>query len=330
MTRGIDDPDEFETIARLFRPLAHPEWARGLADDVAIVPAGRRDDLVLTKDLIVEGVHFLPNDPLDLVARKLLRVNLSDLAAKGAEPFGYLLGCAWSETSGLAEREAFAAGLAADQASFDIHLLGGDTSSTPGPSSFSATMLGWLPRGHGLARSGAEPGDLVLVTGTIGDGALGLKAARGEMALAEPRMDDLARRYRLPEPRLEFGVVVREHGSAAIDVSDGLIADLGHIAAASAVGMLVDLEHLPISRAATAWFETRVDPQAAFVELATGGDDYEIAFTARPSALGALRRAAEDRRLRLTQVGVVTDGTGVTARFGGHAVEIARTGWRHL
>ncbi|WP_313576014.1 thiamine-phosphate kinase, partial [Brevundimonas sp.] len=158
---AIDVAGEFETIQRLLKPLAHPEWARGLADDVAALPSRPGHDLILTKDAIIEGVHFLPDDPLDTVAQKLLRVNLSDLAAKGAEPFGYLLACHWSPRCGWPEREAFVAGLRRDQAIFDISLLGGDTVKTPGPASFSATLLGWAPSGAAVSRAGARPGDLV-------------------------------------------------------------------------------------------------------------------------------------------------------------------------
>ena len=167
---AVDVAGEFETIRRLFAPLAHPEWGRGLKDDVAVVPSKAGHDLVLTKDAIVEGVHFLPTDPLDSVARKLLRVNLSDLAAKGAEAFGYLLACHWSERCGWPERMTFVDGLRADQKAFGVALLGGDTVVTPGPASFSMTLLGWTPKGRTVGRVGARAGDLVFVTGAIGDG----------------------------------------------------------------------------------------------------------------------------------------------------------------
>ena len=172
---AVDVAGEFETIRRLFAPLAHPEWGRGLTDDVAVVPSKAGHDLVLTKDAIVEGVHFLSTDPLDTVAKKLLRVNLSDLAAKGAEPFGYLLACHWSGRCGWPERKAFVDGLRADQKTFGIALLGGDTVVTPGPASFSISLLGWTPKGRTVGRAGARPGDLVFVTGAIGDGWLGLQ-----------------------------------------------------------------------------------------------------------------------------------------------------------
>ena len=326
---AIDVAGEFETIQRLLKPLAHPEWARGLADDVAVLPSRPGYDLILTKDAIIEGVHFLPDDPLDTVAQKLLRVNLSDLAAKGAEPFGYLLACHWSERCGWPERETFVAGLRRDQAIFDISLLGGDTVKTPGPASFSATMLGWAPTDAAVSRAGARPGDLVFVTGTIGDGWLGLQAVQATLTLEPERMDALEAAYRTPMPRVEFAPVIQKLASASADVSDGLLADAAHIAEASGVEVILDLEQLPLSAAAHAWFDGRVDPQAALEQLASGGDDYEILLTAPPGAEAALRHEAERRHLRLTCVGRVAAGRGLSPRYLGQAVTPTRTGWTH-
>ncbi|WP_295183905.1 thiamine-phosphate kinase [uncultured Brevundimonas sp.] len=326
---ALDVAGEFETIERLFKPLAHPEWGRGLADDVAALPSRPGYDLVLTKDAIVEGVHFLPDDPLDTVARKLLRVNLSDLAAKGAEPFGYLLACFWSERCGWPEREAFASGLAEDQARFGVHLLGGDTVKTPGPLSFSLTALGWAATGKAVSRAGAQVGDLVFVTGVIGDGLLGLKAAQGQLALSPERIKALISHYRMPTPRTDFADIVREYATASVDVSDGLAADLAHIARASRVDVALNLNVLPLSAAAQAWFDDRVDPQLSLEDLASGGDDYEIAFTAHPRHEDALRREAERRLIRLTRIGEVTDGRGLTVLYDGRPVPMARNGWTH-
>lgn len=326
---AVDVAGEFETIHRLLKPLAHPEWARGLADDAAVLPSRPGFDLVLTKDALVEGVHFLPDDPLDTVAKKLLRVNLSDLAAKGAEPFGYLLACHWSERCGWPERQAFAEGLKADQAEFGVWLLGGDTVKTPGPLSFSLTAMGWVPKGRAVSRAGARPGDLVFVTGSIGDGALGLMAAKQQLRLDKDRLDALCAHYRTPHPRVEFAEAVRDLASACADVSDGLVADAGRIAEASDVGITLDLERTPLSAAGTAWFDGRVDPEAALVRLATGGDDYELVLTAPPRAEAALRAAAETKLLRLTRIGEVTAGRGVTATYLRQPVEISKGGWAH-
>lgn len=326
---AVDVAGEFETVHRLFAPLAHPVWGRGLLDDVAVVPSRAGHDLVLTKDAIVEGVHFLPDDPLDTVARKLMRVNLSDLAAKGAEPFGYLLACHWSERCGWPERMTFADGLRVDQKAFGVALLGGDTVATSGPASFSMTMLGWIPKGRTVGRAGARPGDLVFVTGAIGDGWLGLEAVRGKLSLDPERIASLSDHYRTPTPRIGFAGPVRDMASASIDVSDGLIADLGHLAKAGRVRVEIDLEAVPLSAAGQAWFDGRVDEQAALEKLVTAGDDYEIAFTAAARDEAALRREAERRHLRLTRIGRVAAGEGVVARFGGQPVTFDKTGFTH-
>ena len=276
---------------------------------------------------MVEGVHFLPDDPPDLVARKLLRVNLSDLAAKAAEPYGYLLTVAWSPAWGQARREAFARGLGEDQARFGLRLFGGDTVSTPGPMSASATLFGWVPAGRMIRRAGAKIGDLVLVSGTIGDGWLGLAAAGGRLDLPAGELSDtdlawLAERYRLPSPRLGLREALRAHAHAGADVSDGLLADAGHIAEASRVGVEIDLDRLPLSPPA-ARFRDRL------AELASGGDDYEIVCTAAPDQAGPLIEAARCAGVALTVCGRVTEGDGVSATMGGRAVALERLGWRH-
>lgn len=326
---SVDAAGEFETIRRLLAPLAHAEWGRGLLDDVAVLPSRAGYDLVLTKDSIVEGVHFMADDPMDTVAQKLLRVSLSDLAAKGAEPFGYMLGCFWSKRCGWPEREAFAAGLKHDQKEFSVALLGGDTVTTPGPASFSLTLLGWIPKGRTVGRDGARPGDVVMVTGAIGDGYLGLQAARGVLSLEPERITALVHHYRAPMPRVAFADQIRDLATAAIDVSDGLVADLGHLAATSGVALDIDLGSLPVSAAGMAWLDGRVDPQDARVQLATGGDDYEIVFTARAGDEAELRRAAERQHLRLTTIGRVVAGTGVTVRYAENIVDIPHPGWTH-
>lgn len=326
---SVDVAGEFETIRRLFAPLAHPEWGRELKDDVAVVPSRPGFDLVLTKDAMVEGVHFLPDDPLDTVAQKLLRVNLSDLAAKGAEAFGYMLACHWSDRCGWPEREAFVDGLRRDQAIFEVLLLGGDTVSTKGPASFSLTLLGWMPKGRTVGRAGARPGDVVMVTGAIGDGWLGLQAAQGKLSLEMERIIALVEHYRRPMPQTDFASTIRDMASASVDVSDGLVADLGHIASASGVGLEIDLEVTPLSLAGQAWMDQRVDAQAALEKLVTGGDDYEIAFTAPASKEEALRREADRRHIPLTRIGQVVAGKGVAVRYQGQAVTLAKPGFTH-
>ncbi|OYX30237.1 MAG: thiamine-phosphate kinase [Caulobacterales bacterium 32-69-10] len=299
-------------MERLLRPLAEgaPE-ALGLADDAAVIPSRPGFDLVVTKDAIVEGVHFLPDDRPEEVARKLLRVNLSDLAAKGAEPFGYFLAVAWPAHYGEAEREAFVGGLAADQAEFGVKLLGGDTVCTPGPFTASVTMMGWTPAGQMVRRDGARPGQVLLVTGTIGDGGLGLKAAQGFLEGEGAGM--LAARYRRPEPRLGLREALRAHASACIDISDGLIADAIHIEEAGKVALQIDLERLPLSPAAQSWLALQPSAAAGLVELASAGDDYELLLTADVAAALPLAVAAAEAGFALTPIGRIHEGQGATA-----------------
>jgi len=326
-----EPPDEFEWIARVLRPLAKnaPE-AFDLADDAAAIASRVGYDLILTKDAIVEGVHFLPDDPPELIARKLLRVNLSDLAAKGAEPYGYLMAIAWPPRFGWPEREAFARGLEADQTRYGLKLLGGDTVSTPVPLTASVTMLGWTPSGRMVQRGAAEPGDRLLVTGTIGDARLGLRLARGEIVgLSYQDATLLQDRYRLPEPRLSIRSPLHSLAHSAADVSDGLIADAGHIAEASGVGVEIELDRLPLSDASRRWLAGAEDPAGALVDLATGGDDYEVICTASPEHAAELVAAVEALGLPLTDVGVMTPAAGLRVLAGGREVAVGRTGYRH-
>jgi len=311
-------PDEFAQIARLYRPLTRgaPE-ALDLLDDAAVIPQRPGQDLVVTKDAIVEGVHFPRGERPDLIAQKLLRVNLSDLAAKGAEPWGYFLAVSWPKRFGWSERRRFADGLAEDGEGFGLSLLGGDTTSAPDILTASVTMLGWCPEGRMVRRAGARVGDLVMVSGSIGDGWLGLKAALGE--LADPG-GVLAGRYRLPRPRLDLRASLRAYAHAAADVSDGLIADAGHIARASAVRLRLDLDRTPLSNEAQAWLDMQPDRVAALVALASGGDDYQVICTAPPEAAA---------QMGLTVIGTVEAGEGIIVTAGGEAVEAGAGGWRH-
>jgi len=310
--------DEFGEIARLFRPLTRgAAGAFDLMDDAAVVPQRAGYDLVITKDAIVEGVHFPQGEAPDLVARKLVRVNLSDLAAKAAEPFGAFLAVSWPQGFSARDRERFAQGLASDLEAFDVDLLGGDTTVTPGPFTCSLTALGWVPAGRMVRRGGARPGDRVLVSGAIGDATLGLAAVRGEMPDADGR---LAHRYRLPEPRLDLRAALRRHATAAADVSDGLIADARHIAEASGLGLFLDLDQLPLSGAAATWLEGQEDVAAGLLRLASGGDDYEIVCT---MASGATRPRG------FTVVGEVREAPGLEVRAAGRAIDPGAGGWRH-
>jgi thiamine-monophosphate kinase len=326
-----EPPDEFEWIARTLRPLARnaPE-ALDLADDAAELPARPGHDLIVSQDMIVEGVHFLPDDPPGLVARKLLRVNLSDLAGKGAEPYGYFLAIAWPGRFDRAKREAFVRGLEEDQTHFGLKLFGGDTTSTLGPLVASVTILGWVPAGRMVQRAGGAPGDALLVSGTIGDGLLGLRAAKGDLVgISYEEQQWLAGRYRLPEPRLRLRNPLRALAHAAADVSDGLVADAGHIAEVSGVGAMIDLDRTPLSPATQTWLRAQPDAAAAKIELATGGDDYEIVCAAPRSRVDALIAEAAAAGVAVTEIGSLTEEPGVRVLAEGHEVAVARGGYVH-
>jgi thiamine-monophosphate kinase len=318
---------EFERIARFFAPLARAE-AGGLRDDAAIAPAGAQD-YVLKTDAIVEGVHFLPDDPPDRVAQKALRVNLSDLAGKGAIPFGYLLTTVLPERCDEAWLAGFAAGLAADQAEFAIGLLGGDSVATPGPIVLSVAAIGIVPAGTMPRRGDAQPGDAVCVSGTLGDAALGLRVRRGELAgLPEEHRQALALRYQLPRPRCSLGPLLRGTANAMMDVSDGLVADLDHICEVSRCGAVVELERLPLSPAARAAIALR--PELIEAALA-GGDDYELLFTVRQDLLPTLAGIADAAGVPIAVIGRVAAGDRTRVVDGsGREIAIGETGYRHF
>jgi thiamine-monophosphate kinase len=313
-------PTEFALIARHFRPLAGP-GALDLTDDAAVFapPAGR--ELVIAADAMVAGVHFLPGDPPDLIGRKLLRTNLSDLAAMGAAPYGYLMTVSLPRGLPAGWLAGFADGLAADQAEYGIALLGGDTTSTPGPVSLSLTILGTVAPGTALRRNGARAGDSIWVSGTIGDGALGLLAAQG--TLADPD-GFLAGRYRLPQPRLALGQALVGLATSAMDVSDGLVQDLGHLARESGLAAEIEAALVPLSPAARA---------ADRLELClTGGDDYELAFSVPPDREDDLLYAARAARIPVSRLGRFLAGPpSVTVRRAdGSTMTLARPGWSHF
>ncbi len=322
--------DEFSLIAELFAPLARgaPE-ALGLTDDAAVVEVAPGRRLVVTTDMMVAGGHFPADDPAAMVARKLLRVNLSDLAAMGAAPRAYLLALAVPRGTEEGWLEDFAAGLAEDQETYAIHLIGGDIVATDGPLVASLTALGEVSDGGEVLRSGARPGDLVFVSGALGDAARGLMTLRGELAgVAAAGRAALVDRYRLPRPRLELGARLSGIAHAAIDVSDGLVADLGHICECSKVGAEVEAMRLPLSPAAQAALDA--DRSLRPVVL-TGGDDYEIAFTAGPEAAGQVAELAAALALPLTRIGRITAGAEVrVVDDAGADVVLDARGYRHF
>ncbi len=326
-------PGEFELIARFFRPLAAGETgALSLLDDAAVlaVPPGSR--LIATADCLVAGVHFLENaDPED-IASKILRVNLSDLAAMGAKPHWYLLAAAFPKTADADWIGRFARALAREQKIFGVALVGGDTVATPGPASFTVTALGLAKAGQALPRSGARAGDDIYVSGTVGDGALGLRILQRRLRLSAAHGRALTARYHRPTPRIALGRGLVGLAHAAIDVSDGLVADLGHICETSGVSAVLEATRVPLSPAVRAALDSR---PALLADVLTGGDDYELVFTA-PQALarriGALARAA---RVPLTRIGRIVPAGKIAPRVqvvdaAGKPLKLGRTGWRHF
>lgn len=317
---------EFGRIERYLKPLAAGfPGALGLTDDAAVfgVPAGH--ELVVTTDALVAGVHFLADDPPADIAAKMLRVNLSDLAAMAAEPLAYSL--VTSLPAGLGDEwlADFAAQLAEDQRDYGIHLMGGDSVSTPGPVTLSVTAFGLVPAGQALRRGGADPGDLVFVSGTIGDAVLGLAVLQGNLTAADPQ--PLIDRYRRPRPRLSLVPVLRRFATAGLDVSDGLVADLGHLCEVSGRAAVIHADRVPLSAA------TRAALAADATLLATaltGGDDYEIVFTVKPEDRDALLASGAD----VTEIGRLVPGgepgSVTVLDAAGQPLPLPSRGWTHF
>jgi thiamine-monophosphate kinase len=330
----VEGSAEDRLIARYFRPLASHPGALDLADDAAVLVPPAGCDLVLKADAIIGGVHFFPEDPADAVARKALRVNLSDLAAKGAKPVGFLLSLALPDGSDDAWLAGFADGLRADAQLYGCPLLGGDTDRTPGPTMVSIAAFGTVPHGGMVRRSGAKPGDCVFVSGTIGDAALGLKLRREPEAAAgrelEPKeREHLLGRYLLPEPRMALSDAIRLHASAAMDVSDGLAGDLAKLCGASGVSAEIEIEKMPFSDAA----KRMIAADANFRELAvTGGDDYEIVCAVPVEKRDVFRAAALASGVAVTEIGQIAAGSAAP-RFhdrNGRLLEFAHASFSHF
>jgi thiamine-monophosphate kinase len=325
---------EDRLIARYFRPLAKHPAALGLADDAAAITPPAGHDLVLKTDGLIAGVHFLADDPAEGVARKALRVNLSDLAAKGAVPLGFLLAIALPKGFQESWLAAFARGLDEDADAYQCPLLGGDTDSTPGPTSISIAAFGTVPTGTMVKRSGAKPGDHVFVSGTIGDAALGLRVRRDAQVakawtLDAAMADHLVARYRLPQPRNALAAAVRAHASAAIDVSDGLVADLAKLCRVSNVAADIEVPRVPLSPAAARALGT--DP-ALIEPILAGGEDYEILCAVPPAAVQQYRAAAESAGVAVADIGRIVAGDA-PPRFldaSGRPLSFAQAGYSHF
>lgn len=315
--------DEFELIARYFEPLAiaSPELLLGIGDDGAVIAVPPSARLVVAVDTLVEGVHFPAALRADAIGHRLAAVNLSDIAAMGAQARFATLALTLPELNEPWLTQ-FAAGLGRQLRGVGVSLIGGDT--TRGPLTLTLQVLGFV-EGDALTRRGARGGDVIAVSGTLGDARAGLDLA---LAAPEARDDDpLLARFLWPTPRLALGRALRTVASAGIDISDGLVADLGHVMRASACGALIEVECLPLSAALVA----RVGLATAREYALSGGDDYELALCIAPTELAAAQRAAQLADVALTVIGEVTDGAGVRCRdSAGHDVTPRAAGYRHF
>ncbi len=328
----ITELAEDRLIARYFRPLAAHPGALGLIDDAAVLAPPPGCDFVLTTDGVIAGVHFFPDDPPEAIGRKALRMNLSDLAAKGARPLGFLMSVALSKATDEAWLAAFAAGLAEDVRDYQCPLFGGDTDRTPGLTSVSIAAFGVVPHGTMVLRSTAKVGDRVVVTGTIGDAALGLKlhrdAALGDRWGLSPALQaHMRQRYLLPQPRNALAEAVRTHASAAMDVSDGLVGDLAKLCRASAVAAEIEVARISFSDAVRA----AVTAEPAILETAlTGGDDYEIILTLPAAQLADFQATAKAVGVAVSEIGRIVSGEGTRFLHDGKTLAFAQPSFSHF
>ncbi len=325
--------DEFAVIRELFAPLATHAGARGLVDDAAVLEA--QGALVVTTDAIVEGVHFLIDDPIDTVAKKALRVNVSDIVAKGAKPVAALLTLVWPNARPSDEIATFARGLGEDLQHYGVALIGGDTTSTPGPLTVSITLFGQPLGSRTPARTDAKPGEQLWVTGRIGDGWLGLMLLQEAPAVlgaaaadrVGAHIDALRAAYRTPPSPLAFAPIVARYASASMDVSDGLIADAAKLASASGVALRIDAEAVPLSDAGHA--HVSAHGPNGLLELLSGGDDYQVLFTAPAEARGRIMDESRAANIDVALIGDVLDGAGLWL-VGAGGAELALPGGGHV
>jgi thiamine-monophosphate kinase len=311
-----DASAEDRLIATYFRPIATHPGAFDLTDDAAAIAPPPGCDLVLKTDGVISGVHFFAEDAADTVARKALRINLSDLAAKGAAPLGFLLSIGLPAGLPPDWLKAFAHGLREDAEHYGCPLLGGDTYRSPGAITVYIAALGAVPHGTMVRRKGARPGDVVVATGTIGDAALGLVlrqdgAAAGRWGLDAAMRDHLLGRYLLPQPRNALAEALRRHASAAMDVSDGLAGDLAKLCRVSGVAAEIPVDDVPLSPAA----RQAVAAEPARIEtVLTGGDDFEVIAAVAPERFGAFSQEAAAAGVAVTPIGTIAAGQGVAFR----------------
>jgi len=323
-----------EAIIRHFVPLtAAAAGAFALQDDCALLAPPAGCELVLKTDPIAEGVHFLVGEEPQDVGWKALAVNVSDLAAKGAAPAYYLLALSFPTAPHLSWVQGFAAGLRTAQERFGCHLIGGDTDRRPGPVTIAITLIGTVPQGRMVRRGTARAGDGLFVSGTLGDAALGLALLRdptraGAWSLSADMVEHLKHRYRRPQPRLALAGALREHASAAMDLSDGLAKDLARLCRASACGGQVRLADLPLSPSAA---RSVASDRSQYQAVLAGGDDYEILASVPPQHQTAFQRSAAAAGIAVTRIGSLTLGSGISIEADdGGRLDLARSGWDHF
>jgi thiamine-monophosphate kinase len=334
MSKPTAQTAEERLIARYFKPLATHPGAFGLNDDAAALTPPAGCDLVLKTDGVIAGVHFFPDDPAELVAKKVLRMNLSDLAAKGAKPLGFLMAIALPAGTDETWLASFARGLGEDADRFGCPLLGGDTDRTTGPISISVTAFGAVPQGTMVRRAGAAAGQSVVVTGSIGDAALGLRLRRDPSLaqrwdLSHEEQEHLCSRYLVPQPRNALAEIVRAQAAAAMDVSDGLVGDLGKLCRASGVAAEIEAARVPLSPAAA----KALAREPALIEtIVTGGDDYEILATLPRDRVAAFHREAAALGIVVSEIGTVLAGEGGARIIGadGKPLALTQTSFSHF
>lgn len=316
--------NEFSLIEKYFQQqLGGVGVALGIGDDAALLQPVEGHYLAVSVDTLVSGVHFPANADPELIAERALRVNLSDMAAMGAKPHWFTLALT---LPGVDEYwlEGFSCGLFQVAQAHDCQLVGGDT--TRGPLSITIQIMGSVVPQETLRRAGARPGDVVYVTGTLGDGAAALAVIQGELQTGKSVFDYFMTRFYRPDPCLQQAKLIKSLASAAIDISDGLLADLGHICRASGVGATVEWQRIPVSEA----LDKLAGPGQRRDWVLSGGDDYQLCFTVPPGAVAGVEKLIDQGRLNASAIGTINDGREVACVNHGKPLAINRTGYQHF
>lgn len=324
---------EFQLIQRFFSPTWQtlPSGINlGPGDDAAVVSIPRTQQLVTTTDTLVEGVHFTPDSDPYLLGQKALRTNLSDMAAMGGQPRWYMLSLSLPSTTPIQWVESFSKGLRTAEQQFNTDLIGGNTTSNQSSIVISLTLMGWVVKDRSILRSGAKEGDILCVSGTIGDSSLGLKLQLKQTSLdSADDQKTVLDRHTLPEPRVALGLLLRDTGLArsAIDISDGLLADLTHLCQASGVGAHIMAEKIPLSPAAQRWSNNQT---TALSQLMSGGEDYELLFTIDPTVRSQLQAVSEECKTPITEIGRIIASPDIIVTHFGKTMTHNIDGWVHF